>query len=71
MNEQMRAQTLQAMAELVEVSATHAVEVWESLSEEDRADVPPDVRAKLLALIARAEALAGPDEAPGEGPGVG
>lgn len=62
MDEQMRKATLDAMAELVEASAEHAVNVWEGLSEDDRANVPPEVRERLLALLARTEELAPEDE---------
>ncbi len=55
MDETMREKTLDAMAELVEASAALMVKTWESLTAEERANVPPEVRAKLEELLARTE----------------
>lgn len=51
----MREKTLAAMAELVEASAELMAKTWESLTDDERANVPPEVRAKLEDLLARTE----------------
>lgn len=55
----MRKQTLEALAELVEASAELTAKAWESLTDEERANVPPEVRERMLALVARTEELTG------------
>ena len=61
MDDALRLKTQDEMAALVESAAEHVAKVWEDLSEEDRANVPPEVRARMLALLERAEEIAGPD----------
>lgn len=55
MDEETRKKTLAAMTELVDASTELLVKTWEALSPEERADLPPDLRAKLEDLLARAE----------------
>ena len=55
MDDETRKKTLAAMTELVDASTELLVRTWETLSPEEQADLPADLRAKLEDLLARAE----------------
>lgn len=55
MDEALREKTLAAMTDLVDTSTELLVRTWETLTPEQQADLPAELRAKLEDLLARVE----------------